>query len=455
MHALLTLLASAVVFAQFVPAQLVYAQLPEGTLLRYEGTMVATRDDGNPRAKEFSLLAIVGPVAEGSRSVDWVIEETSRGSWSWTERFNRWNVEAAKREDVPQAPSLLFAREDGKSIVPLAPLFFTASSPLAKGQKWTEGRMDYEVTGENTRAGQGCWVVDVRTPYGPKRTLSVAKDTSLVVAVRETVFVGQGQQHELKFELKEAKQLPTPEYTKTAQAFSSWLEIIADLQRAPRQERAELNDEQLAVVRKQIPALQELAEGTPLAPFAAAAAKDVQNQKGRAGAMQQLRDAVVGKSLTELKLQDLKLTDIAGKELTAADWKDKALVLHFWEYRDAPLEEPYGQVGYLDFASRKLADKAVVIGVNVDERLASADTRRSAISAAKRLKAFMNLSYNIALDDGALVKRFGDPRSAGGKLPLFVVIAPNGKVASYHPGLYDIKPEQGLKELEAAITTAR
>jgi hypothetical protein len=66
----------------------------------------------------------------------------------------------------------------------------------------------------------------------------------------------------------------------------------------------------------------------------------------------------------------------------------------------------------------------------------------------------MNLSYSIALDDGALVKQFGDPRSAGGKLPLFIVIDASGKVASYHAGLYDIKPEQGLKELEAAITSA-
>jgi hypothetical protein len=163
-------------------------------------------------------------------------------------------------------------------------------------------------------------------------------------------------------------------------------------------------------------------------------------------------DAVVGKSLTDLKLKDLKLTDVAGKELTAETWKDKTLVLHFWEYRDAPLEEPYGQVGYLDFASRKLAGKAVVIGVNVDERLERADSRRAAIAAAKRLKAFMNLSYDIALDDGALIKQFGDPRSAGGKLPLFVVISPQGKIISYHAGLYDIKPEQGLKELEASIS---
>jgi hypothetical protein len=275
-----------------------------------------------------------------------------------------------------------------------------------------------------------------------------------VVAVRETVFVGQGQQHELRFELKETKQLSSSETIKTAQAFGAWLEMKSALQRPARHERPEMNDEQLALARKQITELQTAAEGTPLASFAAAAAKDVQNQKGRAGAILALKTAAVGKSLADLKLPELKLTELAGKELSTADWKDKVLVLHFWEYRDAPLEEPYGQVGYLDFASRKHADRAVIIGVNVDDRLAAEDTRRGAIAAAKRLKSFMNLSYPIALDDGAILKQFGDPRNAGGKLPLFVVIDAAGRISSYHAGLYDIKPEQGLKELEAAITAA-
>lgn len=444
MHALIALLAVVV-----LPTQ-----LPEGTLLRYEGKMTATRDDSSP-PKEFSLLALAGPVTGASRRIDWVIDETGRGAWSWTDRFNSWDVDATRRDDSPQAPSLLFERTDGKSIVPLSPIFFTGENPLAKGQKWASERLEYEVANEGTKANQTCWVIEVRTAYGPKRTLWVAKETSLVVAVRETVFVGQGQQHELRYELKEQKQLPTADYGKATAAFAAWRELQTGLARAPRQERAELNDEQLALARKQIVDLQKSAEGTFLASFAAAAAKDVQEQKGRAGAMQQLRDAAVGKSLAELKLAELKLTDLAGKSLTAADWKSKVLVLHFWEYRDAPLEEPYGQVGYLDFTSRKLADKAVFIGVNVDDRLASEETRRTAISAARRLKAFMNLSYTIALDDGALVKKFGDPRAAGGKLPLFVVIDPAGKVTAYHPGLYEIRPEQGLKELEAAVNAAQ
>jgi hypothetical protein len=437
-------------FLVLLAAAALPAQLNEGTLLRYEGTLVATRDDGEPRPKEFSLLAMAGTGNGNARAFDWIIDESNRGQWSWTEQFGRWNVAAGGREDVAEAPSLLFERTDGRSVVPLVPLLFAGENPLAKGQTWSEGRMDYEVTGEANRADQPCWVVDVRTPYGPKRTLWVAKDSSLVVAVRETVFVGQGQQHELKLELRELKQLPTNEFAKATQAMNGWLDLRTELQRPARQERAELNDEQLALARKRVPDLIAASEGTPLAPFAAEAGKSLQDQKGRSGAMQALRTAAIGKPLPELKIVDLN-----GKPLDPSTWQDKVLVLHFWEYRDAPLEEPYGQVGYLDFASRKLAAKALVIGVNVDERLASEDTRRTAISSARRLKAFMNLHYNIALDDGALLKQLGDPRAAGGKLPLFVVIGPSGKISEYHPGLYEIKPEQGLKQLEAAIDAAK
>ena len=66
----------------------------------------------------------------------------------------------------------------------------------------------------------------------------------------------------------------------------------------------------------------------------------------------------------------------------------------------------------------------------------------------------MNLSYPILLDDGSLLKRLGDPRQANGKLPLFVVIGKDGKLAEYHAGLYDVKTNEGLAELDAVVGKA-
>ena len=151
-------------------------------------------------------------------------------------------------------------------------------------------------------------------------------------------------------------------------------------------------------------------------------------------------------------LGELKLSDLSGKEFTIADLKDKVTVLHFWQYRDVPLEEPYGQVAYLDFILRRRAAKGVqVVGVHVDERLSEPDTQRASISSAKKFKAFFNLTYSVLLDDGQFLKRLGDPRTGGGKLPLFVVVGREGKVVEYHAGVYDVKPEQGLAELDAII----
>jgi hypothetical protein len=39
----------------------------------------------------------------------------------------------------------------------------------------------------------------------------------------------------------------------------------------------------------------------------------------------------------------------------------------------------------------------------------------------------------------------------GGKLPLFVVVGKDGKVAEYRAGMYDVKANEGLVELDAVI----
>ena len=66
----------------------------------------------------------------------------------------------------------------------------------------------------------------------------------------------------------------------------------------------------------------------------------------------------------------------------------------------------------------------------------------------------MNLSYPIMLDEGAVLKKFGDPRIAGAKLPLFVVVDADGKVAHYHSGVYEVDRRLGLKQLSEIIEKA-
>lgn len=422
-----------------------------GTLLTYQGTMVAAKEEGVTSKKSIELQVLVAAAgADESTTLQWTLEESGRGKWSWLDHFGTWTVDAKKRDDASAGPALLYQREDGKSIVPLFPPLFAAEAKLEKGATWSEGRMEYRVMGEMKVVGRDCLEVDCRTPYGHKRTLFVEKGSPLVVALRETVFIGQGQQHELKLELTDAKALPAEEAAKAVAAFEQAEKLKESVHHKPRTDLVEFEKDELAALRVELPKLATAAKDTLLAPLVAAAQKDLQDQKGRSGAVAALRDAAIGKPVGEFKLPDL-----AGKVMSHEVLKGKVTILHFWAYRDTPLEEPYGQVGYLDFLLRKRGGKGVqIFGVLVDEKISDEGELRVAAASARKLKSFMNLSYGILMDDETLLKQIGDPRPAGGKLPLFVVIGRDGKVVEYHSGLYDVRLEQGLAELEAIVTKA-
>jgi peroxiredoxin len=133
-------------------------------------------------------------------------------------------------------------------------------------------------------------------------------------------------------------------------------------------------------------------------------------------------------------------------------FKGQITVLHFWEYQAEPLVEPYGQVGYLEFLYNKRRKLGVqVYGIAVDARLAEQRSAAVALKSIHKLKSFMNLDYAIAVDDGKLLAKFGDPTKYGAKLPLWVVIGPDGKIAHYHSGFYKIKPDEGLRELDDVL----
>jgi alkyl hydroperoxide reductase subunit AhpC len=173
-------------------------------------------------------------------------------------------------------------------------------------------------------------------------------------------------------------------------------------------------------------------------------------QSGRAGAVSELAAKAIGK-----KLSEFKSVSTENEEVTHEDLGGKVTVLHFWEYRDEPLKEPYGQVGYLDFLYHQRQRAGLnVYGVAVDGRLADEATIPAARRSARKLREFMNLSYPVLLDRGDLLKQLGDPRILGASLPLFVVIGADGAISHFHVGMYEVTREQGLKELDEAVTAA-
>jgi peroxiredoxin len=151
---------------------------------------------------------------------------------------------------------------------------------------------------------------------------------------------------------------------------------------------------------------------------------------------------------------EFTLNLVSGNTLTSQSLKGQTVVLHFWDYRDAPLAEPYGQTGYLEFLynRRRQQQNLQVVGISTNADLQSTENLNRGRRAARKIAEFMNLTYPIAYDDGSLLKTLGDPREQRGQLPLWIVISPDGRILHYYAGFYEIDASQGLKELEAVLS---
>lgn len=426
------------------------ASLARGTQLTFRGSVAEVARDRNPPSqpgKTFDLILWVMEADESGSQLHWLIDERGQGAWPWIERFGRLVLDAHGKAVGPQGPALLYDYGTGRNVIPLAPPFLSADAPLAKGSQWQQDGFELEVEGARQIDGRDTWQVAVRNNFGLKRTLWVQKESSLVVSAVERVFMDKGTEYQLELKLVGVETLPQDQFTSARQAFGALLGLRGKLKRAPRTQSDEFTPEQRGVLAEQLPALQKAITFSPLTRLVQTAARELEIQSGRADALARLAGKQVGR-----QVQRFGVLSLAGEDVTEADLAGSVVVLHFWEYRDEPLKEPYGQVGYLEFLHNRRKDEGVkVFGIAVDGRLQNDATRRAAAASVRKLKNFMNLTYPILLDDGELVEQFGDPRLLGAALPLFVVVDRNGKIVHYHVGTYAVDRQEGLKDLDAVV----
>lgn len=443
-------------FAPFLAFTLLAAPplpaLEPGSSLTLRGSMTPIKgEDSGRKVFEVNVLLASGDARQAA--VFWTLDEQGPGAWSWPDRLGRVDLGPQWRTAAGTPPTLLYDRGDGKSHVPLVlPLLAPDDGPLAKDARWELGRLEHRVVGEEKRGDREAWRVEARNAYGVKRTYWVDKNSPVVVALQERVFIGQGQEFELQWELAASRALSSADLTAAARGFEWLLKLRQDMGQEPLDQDVAWTDAQLEVLKGRQADLGKLSDAPVIGPLVKVIEQDLRSQKGRSGAVASLRE----KSLGQPAPDDLKLEGLAGAKLDRAALADKVTVLHFWEYRDAPLEEPYGQTGFLDFLYRQRGKSGVAVyGVAVHEPAESDPAaRRRAGQSAGRLKAFMNLSYPLLLDDGATLRKFGDPRVAGAKLPLWIVIGPDGKVIEFHSGHYEVHRDRGLESLDAAVTKA-
>lgn len=419
-----------------------------GVELRYTGAIskVGKAADGTA-VKRFSLYCAVSREPNNGRRVVWFLNERGGGGWSWPERFGAITLDEQLKARSPAGLRLLYEYEGTPIAVPL-PLPVVSYFPMLKvGATWTEGKESWEVVRQAKVQDRNTWQVQVSTSFGRKRSLWIDTEAPLVVNLEERVFVGQGDEHVLTMQLESVKPLDEQQLARDTQALPALLKLQADLQRGENEFRPELSESQLKAAGEVLAELQKSSADTPLSVLVSAIAKDVKGQLQRTDEVTRLAEKLIGKPAPAFSLN---LTDKTRVEEDA--FKGQITVLHFWEYQNEPLVEPYGQVGYLDFLSGKRRKLGVqVFGVAVDGRLGNDQASSPALKSIQRLKQFMNLSYGIAVDDGKLLSKFGDPRKYGAKLPLWVVIDAEGRIAHYHSGFYKINPDDGLQQLDEVL----
>ena len=132
----------------------------------------------------------------------------------------------------------------------------------------------------------------------------------------------------------------------------------------------------------------------------------------------------------------------------------KITVLHFWEYQEKPLAEPYGQIGYLDFLAQKRKDQVQVVGIISHKQVQDPKTAKLALQSARKLRDFMNIGYPLGHETQGALAALGDPRTFEVDLPLWVVIGKDGTVLHYHVGYYEVDSNRGLEELDGVVERA-
>lgn len=426
------------------------SHLDEGAAveLRYSGTLEPTgRDAPAAPVKRFTLYCLVTPRPAGGRDLAYLIDERGGSGWSWPERFGSIRFDRTHSPGGELRIKILHEHDDTLHPLELQQPLFEFTNQIEAGAQWNSGRYRYEVAGTARVGDFNCREVTASTNFGRSHRIFVEQDGPLVVRAEQRVVIGQGEIFNLTTQLDSVRALDENRLAILKLPLDGILDLITKLDRKTDETQRELSDAQIQAVTEAIDRFEQDAEETPFASLVSAMRRDLRLQAERS-------EGVAGlvKRYTGQKAAELKLTGINGEAVDSGDHDGRIVLLHFWKYNGEPLEQPYGQVGYLDYLNsrrRKLGVK--IYGVAIDPRLTSEDNYAEAIRDVRKLSRFMNLSYTVTADDGSLLREFGDPRRVGAELPLWVLIDPEGKIAHYKVGFYEVKADEGLKELDERI----
>ncbi len=416
-----------------------------------EGTVAAVqrnRELGPPQ-KQFRLQLFVLRSAPEAAEVYWLLDERGRGSWHWSERFGQMTLLPQGRIEGAR-PALLYQFHGHQYALPLELPWPQIPEVPEPGLQWQAGKLTYRLSRTSPRIKPPGWELVAENNYGWQRRWLLQEKTLRVRQIRQRVFMGQGEEHQIVMKVSPPGRIESQALARLAAGFRVLLALRNKLDRPRWSQSQTLTARQIDQVRQGLPQLEQVITTGPLVALLRQIRNDLEQQVERTSAVDRLVASLQGR-----RMPRFSLTGLRGAALDQQRLQGQVTVLHFWEYRHAPLKEPYGQVGYLDFLHHRYAKQgAKVYGVAVNRELAVPARRSAAVRSVRKLVQFMNLSYPVLLDDGKLLGQLGDPRRAGAQLPLFVVVGPQGRVIHAHVGYYAVDRTQGLKQLDQIVRRA-
>ncbi len=405
----------------------------------FTGSLVKAGDDEGDILRRFEVQLLT----QKQTHFFHVIDDTRAGC-PWPESFGRTGPEVGI--DSLQ-PHLVYNYDGHAYVIGLPPLIVALPEGIGADTTWEQAGWQMTAIEQRNVENMPVWTIEARERRGRQQTLTVSASTGITLRAEAEIFMGQGDQFALTLTQTSRKMLEQSVTDASKELEDQLLALQGTLKRRPDSHLSELSARQILDVTAALAQCLTLAKGTPLELLVKQIKTDVEQQ--------QKRLASTENRAAELKntvAPQFKLSLMDGTTLESASLAGKTVILHFWDYRDTPLSEPYGQTGYLEYLySQKKKMNVTVVGVSTNPDLQTKENQNRGRRSVRKLSEFMNLSYPVGFDDGVLLKSLGDPRDTRGQLPLWIVIDPDGKIAHYHTGFYEVDATQGLKDLEAVL----
>lgn len=445
MFRLLFAVASLLLIVPNLPADEPNAAPP--TAIRYTAALSETTSNGNSRlVREFEIRCLVLPQNGGYPSVLYLIEDTGEEQ-PWFERFGDVKFDP-QGQPSPRLAMHRHNHNGHSSWIGLRFGHFPGFDKLQPGAEWTEEQMTYRLQPDKVINALPCWQLEINAPQSRRTVLSIQKTDGAILAAQQRYFVGMGERFDIKLQLEEIA-------TATPEVVAAWTTAAVPLLKLKQDikfehgESESLSKEQLQLAEAALNDIDKATDGTPFGSLAGVIRREVTASQQRETAVADLATRFVGRPAPPITV-----TPLNGGPAIKLSKPGRVTILHFWEYQEKPLTEPYGQVGYLDFLAQKRKDQVQVIGIIADKQLQEPGSALAGLRSARKLQEFMNIGYQLGHETEGTLAALGDPRKFGVPLPLWVVIGPDGTILHYRVGYYAVNANRGLEELDQVIDQA-